>query len=152
MKFSDHKNLSRRAHLVRQIAKEEWPTRLGDWRAVEERCDLLADTAPNEARIRDWSAHAVKNLLYREGLIGYDTDSGLWYCFVVAPKQDYPDGWQSEALIERKRLEAERAALGLPRFINKSQWQTPRGGGFGGFGGRGKKRTTYRGGFGQGID
>ncbi len=87
--------------------------RLGDWRAVEERCDLLADTAPSEARIRDWSAKAVKDLLYRESIIGHDTDSGLWYCLVVAPKQDYPDGWQSDALIERKKRQAEREALGL---------------------------------------
>ena len=87
--------------------------RLGDWRAVEERCDLLADTAPKEAGIRDWLAKAVKALLYREGLIGYDTDSGLWYCLVVAPKQDYPVGWESEAKIERKKRLAEREALGL---------------------------------------
>ena len=89
--------------------------RLGDWRAVEERCDLLADTAPKEAGIRGWLAKAVKALLYREGLIGYDTDSGLWYCSVVAPKQDYPQGWESEALIERKKRQAEREALGLDK-------------------------------------
>jgi hypothetical protein len=113
MKLSDPTNLSRRGHLVRQIAKEEWPTRLGEWREVEERCDLLADTAPIEAEIKGWKARAVKALLYREGLIGYDTDSGLWYCCVVAPKQDYPDGWKSPALIERKKRQAEREALGL---------------------------------------
>jgi hypothetical protein len=73
----------------------------------------LADTAPKEAGIRDWLAKAVKALLYREGLIGYDTDSGLWYCLVVVPRQDYPDGWQSDALIERKKRQAEREALGL---------------------------------------
>jgi uncharacterized protein (TIGR00255 family) len=71
----------------------------------------LADTAPTEAGIRHWSANSVKALLYREGLIGYDTDSGLWYCCVVAPKQDYPDGWQSDALVERKKRQAEREAL-----------------------------------------
>jgi hypothetical protein len=87
--------------------------RLGDWRAVGERCDLLADTAPTEAGIRHWSANSVKALLYREGLIGYDTDSGLWYCCVVAPKQDYPDGWKSEGLVERKKRQAEREAKGL---------------------------------------
>lgn len=128
MKFSDPKNLSRRAHLVRQIVKEEWPTRLGDWRAVEERCDLLADTAPKEAGIRGWLAKAVKALLYREGLIGYDIDSGLWYCLVVAPKQDYPDGWESEALIERKKRQAEREALGLdktPRPKAKTKKPSP---------------------------
>ena len=115
MKLSDPKILTRRGHLVRQIIKEEWPNRLGDWRAVEERCDLLADTAPKEAGIRGWLANAVKALLYREGLIGYDTDSGLWYCSVVAPKQDYPQGWESEALIERKKRQAEREALGLDK-------------------------------------
>ena len=113
MKLSDFKSLTRRGHLVRQIIKEEWPTRLGDWRAVEERCDLLADTAPKEAEISEWLADAVKALLYREGLIGYDTDSGLWYCLVVAPKQDYPEGWESAALVERKKRQAEREALGL---------------------------------------
>ena len=102
MKLSVFKNLTRRGHLVRQIIKEEWPTHLGDWSVVEERCDLLADTAPAKAGIRNWSSRAVKALLYREGLIGYDTDSGLWYCLVVAPKQDYPDGWQSKALVTRK--------------------------------------------------
>ena len=110
MKLSDPKALTRRGHLVRQIVKEEWPMRLGDWRAVGERCDLLADTAPTEAGIRHWSANSVKALLYREGLIGYDTDAGLWYCCVVAPKQDYPDGWQSDALVERKKRQAEREA------------------------------------------
>lgn len=102
--------------------------RLGDWRAVEERCDLLADTAPKEAGIRGWLAKAVKALLYREGLIGYDIDSGLWYCLVVAPKQDYPDGWESEALIERKKRQAEREALGLdktPRPKAKTKKPTP---------------------------
>lgn len=130
MKLSDPKTLTRRGHLVRQIIKEEWPTRLGDWRAVEERCDLLADTAPTDAEIRDWSGNAVKALLYREGLIGYDTDSGLWYCVVVAPKQDYPEGWESEALIERKKRQAEREALGLntaprPKAKRKPKSATP---------------------------
>jgi hypothetical protein len=128
MKLSDFKTLTRRGHLVRQIVKEEWPMRLGDWRAVEERCDLLADTAPKEAGIRGWLAKAVKALLYREGLIGYDIDSGLWYCLVVAPKQDYPDGWESEALIERKKRQAEREALGLdktPRPKAKTKKPTP---------------------------
>ena len=130
MKLSDFKTLTRRGHLVRQIIKEEWPTRLGDWRAVEERCDLLADTAPKEAGIMDWLAKAVKALLYREGLIGYDTDSGLWYCLVVAPRQDYPDGWQSDALVERKKRQAEREALGLnttprPKAKRKPKSATP---------------------------
>jgi hypothetical protein len=130
MKLSDFKALTRRGHLVRQIIKEEWPTRLGDWRAVEERCDLLADTAPKEAGIRDWLADAVKALLYREGLIGYDTDSGLWYCLVVAPKQDYPKGWESAALVERKKRQAEREALGLdnaprPKAKRKPKSATP---------------------------
>lgn len=87
--------------------------RLGDWRAVDERCELLADTAPWPARIRKWDGQAVKELLYRSGLIGYDIDSGLWYCLVVAPKQDYPVGWESEAKMERKKRLAEREALGL---------------------------------------
>jgi hypothetical protein len=130
MKLSDFKNLTRRGHLVRQIIKEEWPMRLGDWRAVEERCDLLADTAPKEAEIRKWEAKAVKDLLYREGLIAYDTDSGLWYCLVVAPRQDYPDGWQSDALVERKKRQAEREALGLniapkPKAKRKPKSATP---------------------------
>lgn len=130
MKLSDFKALTRRGYLVRQIIKEEWPTRLGDWRVVEERCDLLADTAPKEAGIREWGARAVKALLYREGLIGYDTDSGLWYCLVVAPKQDYPDGWQSDALVERKKRQAEREALGLntalrPKAKRKPKSATP---------------------------
>jgi hypothetical protein len=130
MKLSDFKALTRRGHLVRQIIKEEWPTRLGDWRAVEERCDLLAVTAPKEAEIRDWLADAVKALLYREGLIGYDTDSGLWYCLVVAPKQDYPQGWESAALVERKKLQAEREVLGLentprPKAKRKPKSATP---------------------------
>jgi hypothetical protein len=128
MKLSDPKALTRRGHLVRQIVKEEWPMRLGDWRAVGERCDLLADTAPTEAGIRHWSANSVKALLYREGLIGYDTDSGLWYCCVVAPKQDYPDGWQSDALVERKKRQAEREALGLnntPKPKAKRKSATP---------------------------
>ena len=104
--------------------------RLGDWRAVGERCDLLADTAPTEAGIRHWSANSVKALLYREGLIGYDTDSGLWYCCVVAPKQDYPDGWKSEALVERKKRQAEREAKGLnnapkPKAKKKPKSATP---------------------------
>jgi hypothetical protein len=113
MTLSDFKGLSRRGHLVRQIIKEEWPVRLGDWRAVIERCELLADTAPWQARIRKCDGQAVKGLLNREGLISYDTDSGLWYCLVVAPKQDYPEGWESEAKIERKKRLAEREALGL---------------------------------------
>jgi hypothetical protein len=88
----------------------------------------LADTAPKEAGIRDWLAKAVKALLYREGLIGYDTDSGLWYCLVVVPRQDYPDGWQSDALIERKKRQAEREALGLnntPKPKAKRKSPTP---------------------------
>ena len=128
MKLSVFKNLTRRGHLVRQIIKEEWPTRLGDWRAVEERCDLLADTAPNEAEIREWGAKAVKDLLYREGLIGYDTDSGLWYCLVVAPRQDYPDGWQSDALVERKKRQAEREALGLDKTPRPKAKKKPKPG------------------------
>ena len=128
MKLSDPKTLTRRGHLVRQIIKEEWPTRLGDWRAVEERCDLLADTAPTDAEIRDWSGNAVKALLYREGLIGYDTDSGLWYCVVVAPKQDYPEGWESEALIERKKRQAEREALGLDKTPRPKAKKKPKPG------------------------
>lgn len=118
MKLSDFKALTRRGYLVRQIAKEEWPARLGDWREVEERCELLADTAPSKAGIVRWPARSVKALLYREGIIAYDTDSGLWYCLVSAPRQDYPDGWQSEALVTRKKRQAEREMLGvgnLPR-------------------------------------
>lgn len=128
MKLSVFKNLTRRGHLVRQIIKEEWPPRLGDWRAVEERCDLLADTAPKEAEIREWGANAVKDLLYREGLIAYDTDSGLWYCLVVAPKQDYPDGWQSDALVERKKRQAEREALGLDKTPRPKAKKEPKPG------------------------
>ena len=128
MKLSDPKTLTRRGHLVREIIKEEWPNRLGDWRAVEERCDLLADTAPKEAGIRDWLAKAVKALLYREGLIGYDTDSGLWYCLVVAPRQDYPDGWQSDALVERKKRQAEREALGLDKTPRPKAKKKPKPG------------------------
>lgn len=113
MKFSSPKHLTRRAHLIRQIATEQWPVRLGDFREVQERCDLLADTAPHAAGILGWPAQSVMGLLQREGLIGYDTDSGLWYCFVVEPRQDYPDGWHSEALIERKKRQAERKAWAL---------------------------------------
>lgn len=87
--------------------------RLGDWRAVDERCELLADTAPSPAGISKWEGQAVRGLLYREGLIGYDLDSGLWYCLVVAPKQDYPVGWESEAKMERKKRLAEREAMAL---------------------------------------
>ena len=130
MKLSDPKFITRRGHLVRQIIKEEWPTHLGDWRAVGERCDLLADTAPKEAKIGGWPGRAVQALLQREGLIGYDTDAGLWYCLVVAPKQDYPEGWESVALIERKKRQAERAALGLdntprPKAKRKPKSATP---------------------------
>jgi hypothetical protein len=90
----------------------------------------LADTAPTEAGIRHMSANSVKALLYREGLIGYDTDSGLWYCLVVAPRQDYPDGWQSDAFVERKKRQAEREALGLnntprPKAKRKPKSATP---------------------------
>jgi hypothetical protein len=90
----------------------------------------LADTAPKEAKIGEWPGRAVQALLQREGLIGYDTDAGLWYCLVVAPKQDYPDGWQSDALIERKKRQAEREALGLnntprPKAKRKPKSATP---------------------------
>ena len=107
------KSPSRVGHLVRQITKEEWPMRLGDWRAVDERCDLLADTASRPAGGGKWTGKEVRALLYQAQIIRYDEDSGLWYCLVVAPKQDYPVGWESEAKIERKKRLAEREALGL---------------------------------------
>ena len=87
--------------------------RLGDWRAVDERCDLLADTASRPAGGGRWTGKKVRALLYQAQIIRYDTDSGLWYCSIVAPKQDYPDGWESEAKLERKKRLAEREALGL---------------------------------------
>ena len=124
MKLSEPKCLSRRGYLVRQIAKEEWPVRLGDWFEVVARCDLFADTAPTKASVRGMAGKNVLGLLYRESLIGHDEHSGLWYCLVVAPKQDYPDGWESEAKIKRKMRLAEREALGLdstPRKKAKSK-------------------------------
>ena len=107
MTLSDFQDMMLIGRLVRQIIKEEWPVRLGDFRAVDERCDKLAKTAPWE-----WEGQAVKLLLYRASLIIYDKDSGLWYCAIVAPKQDYPEGWESDAKIERKKRLAEREAWG----------------------------------------
>ena len=110
------KSPSRVGHLVRQITKEEWPMRLGDWRAVDERCDLLADTASRPAGGGKWTGKEVRALLYQAQIIRYDEDSGLWYCSIVAPKQDYPDGWESQAKLERmerRKLKAELEALGL---------------------------------------
>ena len=55
-------------------------------------------------------------MLYQAQIIRYDEDSGLWYCSIVAPKQDYPDGWESQAKLERmerRKLKAELEALGL---------------------------------------
>ena len=48
MTLSDFQNMMLIGRLVRQIIKEEWPVRLGDFRAVDERCDKLAKTAPWE--------------------------------------------------------------------------------------------------------
>ena len=110
------KSPSRGGHLVRPITKEEWPMRLGDWRAVDERCDLLADTASRPAGGGKWTGKEVRALLYQAQIIRYDEDSGLWYCSIVAPKQDYPDGWESQAKLqrmERRKLKAELEALGL---------------------------------------
>ena len=108
------KSPSRVGHLVRQITKEEWPMRLGDWRAVDERCDLLADTASRPAGGGKWTGKEVRALLYQAQIIRYDEDSGLWYCSIVAPKQDYPDGWESQAKLqrmERRKLKAEQTIL-----------------------------------------
>jgi hypothetical protein len=49
---------------------------------------------------------------------------------VIAPRQDYPAGWQSDALVERKKRQAEREALGLnnapkPKAKRKPKSATP---------------------------
>ena len=108
------KSPSRVGHLVRQITKEEWPMRLGDWKETFARCELLADTASRPAGSRKWRGKEVHALLYGAQIIRYDLDSGLWYCSIVPPKQDYPDGWESEAKLQRmqrRKLKAEREAL-----------------------------------------
>lgn len=116
MKLSELKSFSRVGHLVRQIIKEEWPMRLGDWQDTFARCELLADTASHPAGVGKWTGKEVHALLYQARIISYDQDSGLWYCSIRAPKQDYPDGWESQAKLERmerRKLKAELEALGL---------------------------------------
>ena len=88
-------------------------TRLGDWRDVRVRCELLSDTAPKEARIGHWKADSVRVLLYRAGLISYDLDSGLWYCPIFSPLEDYPEGWKSDAFLERAKRKADKESLGV---------------------------------------
>lgn len=51
--------------------------------------------------------------MYRSGLISYDQDSGLWYCPIFSPLQDYPEGWKSDAFLERAKRKAERESLGV---------------------------------------
>lgn len=113
MKPSAPKCLNQVGLLLRQIQAEQWPTRLGDWRDVRVRCELLLDTAPKEARISHWKADSVRVLLYRAGLIYYDEHSGLWYCPIFSPLQDYPEGWKSGAFLERAKRKAERESLGV---------------------------------------
>ena len=125
MKPSVPKSLTREGLLLRQIQKEQWPTRLGDWRDVRVRCELLLNTAPKEARIGHWKADSVRVLLYRAGLISYDLDSGLWYCPIFSPLQDYPEGWKSDAFLERAKRKAERESLGVEVAPKKEAKKKP---------------------------
>lgn len=102
-------------HLINLIIDENWPMRLGDWREVDERCARLVEVASWESDIRHLKGSSVKARLRRNGLIIYDNDSGLWYCQITGPKQDYPDGWRSEAGIERDKTRAVRDAFIGPR-------------------------------------
>jgi hypothetical protein len=113
MKPSVPKCLNRVGLLLRQIQAEQWPTRLGDWREVLARCEVLSKTAPKEARVRHWKGDSLRSFMYRSGLISYDLDSGLWYCPIFSPLQDYPDGWKSDALLERVKRQSDRESLGV---------------------------------------
>ena len=113
MNSSVPKCLNRVGLLLRQIQEEKWPTRLGDWREVLARCESLKDTAPGKANVRHLKAESVRQVLYSAGLISYDLDSGLWYCPIFEPLQDYPEGWKSDAFLERAKRKADKESLGV---------------------------------------
>jgi len=37
----------------------------------------------------------------------------LWYCPIFTPLQDYPEGWKSDAFLERAKRKAEMGSLGV---------------------------------------
>lgn len=119
MKPSVPRCLNRVGLLLRQIQAEQWPTRLGDWREVLARCEVLRETAPKEARVRHWKADSLRAFMYRSGLISYDQDSGLWYCPIFSPLQDYPEGWKSDALLEREKRKACKGLVGAKVALKK---------------------------------
>ena len=125
MKPSIPKCLNRVGLLLRQIQTEQWPTRLGDWREVLARCEVLKETAPQEAWVRHWKGDSLRTFLYRSGLISYDLDSGLWYCPIFSPLQDYPEGWKSDAFLERAKRKAERESLGVEVAPKKEAKKKP---------------------------
>jgi len=93
--------LTRAGHLKHEVSRLGWPERLGDWEEVLALCSVLVEFASPDCEISGLHPESVKVLLQREGIIAYDDDSGLWYCFVRQPKQDYEEGWKSPARIKR---------------------------------------------------
>jgi hypothetical protein len=37
----------------------------------------------------------------------------LWYCPIFEPLQDYPEGWKSDAFLERVKRKADKESLGV---------------------------------------
>ena len=125
MKPSAPKCLNQVGLLLRQIQAEQWPTRLGDWREVKKRCEHLILTAPEEAEVSHLLPASLQIYLQRWGLIFYDLDSGLWYCPIFSPLQDYPEGWKSDAFLERAKRKAERESLGVEVAPKKEAKKKP---------------------------
>lgn len=74
----------------------------------------------------------MKEFLYRLGLIGYDSESGLWYCRVFTPTQDYPDNFKTDEVKEREKVKAVFSAESVkeaddwPKAIGTTP-RTPKG-------------------------
>ena len=106
MNIKEPRYLLRVGHIVQQITAEAWPMRLGKWDEVEDRCQRFADTASEKVGVSGWSGAELKEFIYRLGLIGYDSESGLWYCRVFTPTQDYPDNFKTDEVREREKVKA----------------------------------------------
>jgi len=112
VKPSEPKSLTILGNIVGAVISQEWPKRLGNWEETEERCQAVIDAIDPDG-LEGWKVEQIKSLLYRNGLIIYDTDSGWWYSCLSMPKQDYADGEKSPELIKREECIAESERNGV---------------------------------------
>jgi hypothetical protein len=104
MKLSDKVKLTPAGHLVPQVAKWDSENKGLSRKELEDLAVKLVSDNP------DWEFITLNSLLREicsNHLVGYDTDSGLYFVCVRMPKSPYPDGYKSEEKLLREALLAQ---------------------------------------------